>query len=141
MNKKIMKSDSREPVADCQKCGFKSGVASISPPKAMYHYFCPSCGFEEQGLAHFIPEAHLSPCKDVILTIHWEENLVSNKELLALKKIDSRFKDKRPLEIKRMVSFRPEWVIGPISGGTGYEIYNKAKELGLKIEIRDVEGT
>ena len=77
--------------------------------------------------------------KDVILTIHWENDLVSTKELLALKKVDERFKGKRPLEVKRMVSIRPKWVIGPLPGGTGYDLYGKAKKLGLKVNIKDVE--
>ena len=134
-----MSIDLKEPFRECPKCGFNPGIESISKPIAMYHYYCPSCGHEEQGLQHIIDPELMKYRKDVVLSINWESDLVSTKELLALKKIDERFKGKRPQEVKRMVGIRPNWIIGPLPGGTGYDLYDKAKELGLNVEIRDVE--
>lgn len=118
---------------------FQPNVASISKPIAMHHYYCPSCGHEEQGLQHIMEPKIAGSLTVVMLTVQWNNDVVSMSELDALKKIDKCFEGKRPLEVKRMVSFRPKWHIGPIDGVTGYGFFDKAKELGLNIEIKDIE--
>jgi hypothetical protein len=129
----------KEPFLECPKCNYSSGISSISKPMAMFHYYCPSCGYEEQGLAHILPPEVGYEVKDVLVVVTWEKDLASVKELYALKKIDQRFEGKKPQEVKRMVSFRPKWTIGPMPPSIGYEISDKAKKYGLTVEVCNAE--
>lgn len=136
---KDMGTDIREPFIKCPKCGHEPNIVSISKSSSMFHYFCPSCGHEEAGTQHFADFELSEPKKDVILTVYWSDVLVSPKELVALKKIDKRFENKKPQEIKRMISFRPNWKIGPIEYWIGQNLYQKGKEHGLNICIKEVD--
>ena len=130
--------EEKDQFEECPECGHKSDVKSNkNTPKPFFHFYCKSCGYEVSGTASYPPEVlgiEIDDSRSKVV-MEWKETYISNKEILALKKLIPKFHNSPSPIIKKEIGHQANWEMGIFYSGEASDIVEKAIKLGLNAKL------